>query len=91
MTARVKMGPKGQVVIPKAVRDDLGLHPGDVVEVRAERGEAIVRRPGGLGTALIGLLAGKSGVGGTGTEDLEAAHAEELAADEERTHPRGRP
>ena len=91
MTARVKMGPKGQVVIPKAVRDDLGLHPGDFVEVRAERGEAIVRRPGGLGTALIGLLAGKSGARGTGTADLEAAHAEELAADEERTDPRGRP
>lgn len=27
-----KMGPKGQVVVPKALRDRAGLHPGSVVE-----------------------------------------------------------
>jgi AbrB family looped-hinge helix DNA binding protein len=32
----MKLGPKGQVVIPKAIRDQLGLHPGDRVAVERE-------------------------------------------------------
>lgn len=38
MTTRV--GPKGQVVIPKAIRDRLGLKSGDRVRVEQE-GEAV--------------------------------------------------
>lgn len=34
MTQRV--GPKGQVVIPKAIRDELGIRPGDEVLVTRE-------------------------------------------------------
>jgi AbrB family looped-hinge helix DNA binding protein len=34
-----KLGPKGQVVIPKAIRDRLGLRPGDRVVVEQD-GEA---------------------------------------------------
>ena len=36
MTSRV--GPKGQVVIPKAMRDRLGIVPGDEVDFSLERG-----------------------------------------------------
>ena len=34
MTCRV--GPKGQVVIPKPIRDDLGIRPGDRVVVNQD-------------------------------------------------------
>ena len=34
---------KGQVVIPKAVRERLGLHPGDVFEIE-EQGDALLLR-----------------------------------------------
>jgi AbrB family looped-hinge helix DNA binding protein len=47
MTSRV--GPKGQVVIPKALRDRLGIIPGDIVQFemdgRAVRVEAIRDAP----------------------------------------------
>lgn len=49
-----KVGPKGQVVIPKSIRDRLGIRPGDSVVffeeqggVRVERTEDI-RRLGGI-------------------------------------------
>jgi AbrB family looped-hinge helix DNA binding protein len=34
---------KGQVTIPKAVREHLGIAPGDAVEFRIEGGLAVVR------------------------------------------------
>lgn len=40
----VRVGPKGQVVIPKRIRDRLGIGPGDEVRVSESDGEARVRR-----------------------------------------------
>jgi len=37
---RVRVGPKGQIVIPKAIRDSLGINPNDVVLVDLEGGKA---------------------------------------------------
>ncbi len=42
MTYRV--GPKGQVVLPKALRDELGIRPGDEVEVTRQDDGLVVRR-----------------------------------------------
>ena len=39
-----KVGPKGQVVVPKAIRDQLGLEPGHEVEVELDGEEIRVRR-----------------------------------------------
>jgi AbrB family looped-hinge helix DNA binding protein len=41
-TAR-RVGTKGQVVIPKPVRDLLGIHPGMEVTFAVDRGEVILR------------------------------------------------
>ena len=40
----IKIGPKGQIIIPKEVRDMFGYNPGDMVLLMAdkERGVAIV-------------------------------------------------
>lgn len=42
----ITLGPKGQIVIPKAARDLVGLHPGDsaLLLADAEQGIAILRQ-----------------------------------------------
>lgn len=40
----VKVGSHHQVVIPKQVRDDLGIEPGDYVEISRSRSGAVIRR-----------------------------------------------
>lgn len=77
---RMKVGPKGQVVIPKAVREELDIRPGDEVIVDAVDGEARVRRDVDA-SRLLGLLAGP---GKDMLADLEADHREEIERDERR-------
>jgi len=65
MTGRV--GAKGQVVIPKAIRDQVNLHPGDEVEfeLRDEQIVLIARRhPSALGGRF-----GRSGMAARLLED----------------------
>jgi antitoxin PrlF len=55
MTSRI--GAKGQVVIPKAIRDRVDLHPGDEVEVELRDEEIVLvarRQPAGLGGRFAG-------------------------------------
>ena len=49
---------KGQITIPKAVRTKLGLRPGTVLELDAERGRLVGRKAGGRDTVddLYGSL-----------------------------------
>lgn len=74
-----KVGPKGQVVIPKRIRDSLGITPGERVRVDEADGEVRVRK---LATAgdLRGLLPRSRG----GMRDLEAEHRRELEREERR-------
>lgn len=51
------VGPKGQVVIPKLMRDRLGLEPGDRVSFSLEDG-AVRVAPVDDGTTMRGRFAG---------------------------------
>lgn len=37
-----KVGPKGHIVIPKAIRDQVQLHPGDGVEVDLQEDRIVI-------------------------------------------------
>jgi len=80
-----KVGPKGQVVIPKEIRDELGIHRGDEVEFIAGDGEARVR-PAGDVRDLRGILAH---LDVDLTRELEADHRRELEAEERERRARG--
>ncbi len=43
--ATVKLGPKGQIVIPKEARDLFGLKPGDALILMADKGQGIALQP----------------------------------------------
>lgn len=66
-------------MIPKRVRDSLGIRPGDEVVVEQQDGEARIRRLPPLG-ALRGMLAG----GPSLTAALEQEHREELEREDHR-------
>jgi AbrB family looped-hinge helix DNA binding protein len=76
MTSRV--GTKGQVVIPKEVRDLLGIQAGDEVQIWAEGDRAALRRVGDV-QALNGRFAGSSLL-----VELDADRARERLRDDSR-------
>ena len=41
---KTRVSEKGQITIPKAVRTKLGLRPGTVLELEAERGRLVGRK-----------------------------------------------
>jgi AbrB family looped-hinge helix DNA binding protein len=75
-----KVGPKGQVVLPKAIRDEFGIEPGDDVEVLAGQHEIVIRKAIPH-QPLRGLLAG---LPGAGTKELEAARRIERGLEDEK-------
>jgi len=47
---------KGQITIPKAIRDRLGLVEGDTLEFTVDEEGRIVARPGGSRPGVLGVL-----------------------------------
>jgi len=69
-----KVGPKGQVVLPKRIRDQLGIRPGDAVTVDELDGEVRIRKAV-TAKDLWGMLAD---VEVSLTAELEAEHRREI-------------
>jgi AbrB family looped-hinge helix DNA binding protein len=67
-----KVGPKGQVVIPKELRERLGIHPGDEVTFSLVDGGVLVER-----VEVRGDLRGAFRGAGL-LEALEAEHRDEV-------------
>lgn len=90
MTYRV--GPKGQVVIPKGIRDELGIEPGDEVDVERRGAEAVIRRHRVSAAERRERVAGLRGMvadlPGGGTKDLEEIRREERQLEARRDRDR---
>jgi AbrB family looped-hinge helix DNA binding protein len=89
MRARTRITGKGQVVIPKAVRERLRWNPGTELGVEATEDGAVVLRPAVRGrTRVDELLDELSGwlrpYGGDPIAELEGDHRAEIQADERR-------
>lgn len=74
-----KVGPKGQVVIPKHIRDVIGIEPGDEVIVDVADGEARIR-PVGAGIDTLRGAVPPSGVGMADWEHEKQREREREAA-----------
>ncbi len=75
-----KVGPKGQVVLPKAIRDDLGIVPGDEVFVEQVDREVTIRSVRDEPSSIRGIFADTPG----GMADLEAEHRREIEWEEQK-------
>lgn len=73
----VKLSTKGQIVLPKHIREALDLRPGTVLKVM-HQGQHVILEP--VATSMIDRLHGKF-AGGALLNDLEAEHRREVERD----------
>ena len=69
----VKLGKKGQIVIPKALRDSVGMKTGDLLLITAEGDQVRITPPEKYAKTTRGLLKGVWG----NTPDQVQAYLEE--------------
>lgn len=69
MDARAKITSKGQVTIPKSVRDALELHAGDELLFRVERSRAVIAKTPDF-LALAGTVAVPADKRGTPWDEI---------------------
>lgn len=91
MTHRV--GTKGQVVIPKAIRDEIGIRPGDEVVFEPDGAEVRVRRveddPARRAEGVRELRGVWVGAPGGGTGDLLEERRRERELEERKAQRQG--
>lgn len=80
MEAAARMSSKGQIAVPKPVRDALDLHYGDAVVFRVESGRAVVARTPSL-LDLAGSVDVPLGVRGATWDEIRAAARAARVAD----------
>lgn len=76
MTGIMKVGAKGQVVIPQEIRQATGIEPGDRVMIEVDGKEIVVRRLLDI-DALQGCLGPAVGM-----QDVEEARRKEILREE---------
>ena len=74
---------KGQMTLPKDVRDDLQVGPGDQIDIIKQGGLYVLRARNVPIKSIAGIL-GKSPAGSMTAEQEEEAHTKALAAEDER-------
>ena len=87
------MGIKGQVVIPKAIREETGIHPGDAVAFERDGTEVTIRRaadePQAREHGIKALRGAWAGAPGVGTDDLLAERRRERELEERKAQRQG--
>lgn len=83
-----KVGIKGQVVIPKAIREQIGIEPGDEVAFEPDGREVRVRRvvddPQARARDIGSLRGAWADAPGSGTEELEEERRKERELEERK-------
>lgn len=75
---------KGQMTLPKSVRDDLRLKPGDKIDV-VKDGDRYVLRPRNISVMELAGILGKPPAGaGLTVKEMDEALGRALAEDDER-------
>jgi AbrB family looped-hinge helix DNA binding protein len=87
MTYRV--GPKGQVVLPKALRDRHGIEPGDEVVVDENEHVITIRKARPTDEVLAELAGALKGLDTDLLAELEAEHRREIERDERKREASG--
>jgi antitoxin PrlF len=88
-----KVGVKGQVVIPKAIRDEIGIQPGDEVTFEPDGSEVRVRRveddPAQLASDVKSLRGLWADTPGGGTDELLKERRRERELEERKAKRQG--
>jgi AbrB family looped-hinge helix DNA binding protein len=83
-----KVGIKGQVVIPKSIRDEIGIKPGDEVIFEPDGKDVRVRRaaddPEERRKGIDALRGAWAGIPGLSTKDLENERRKEREREERK-------
>lgn len=66
--AAVKVGPKGQIVIPAEVRELFGIEPGDTLLLLADRQQGIAIPEQSRAAQIYEQITAGLGMGGSGNE-----------------------